>query len=353
MDTIYFLHSQSNLDTIAEEKTILQFTFDYLNVGRGTSISGTKRLAESVKLHNVIQKGEVYDSWYGKNQETVSAKNRNIVIPRFRAIPFGEELEEEVNIQGGELLNSYKMHRNIANIRNWVHLLRTDSIEESFDETGKKIKVSANLTAEVFGVNDIPYLPDNEYFVKGETNSKKNDWFNSAYANNVESLSHVVGNLSKDQYIGSQEIVIRPFQKFRQLGEAVDRRPVFNERRVFVLDGKVMSEAYYWSSFPEWKDISDASVAPNTLSGEEYQRALQEAIRVTKHLARFYVIDMAEVDSKQRQKDLAENPDAFAWQVVELNDGCMSGISENDPETLWKNVFESLGAVPGKLVEFW
>jgi hypothetical protein len=34
--------------------------------------------------------------------------------------------------------------------------------------------------------------------------------------------------------------------------------------------------------------------------------------------------------------DLAELPGG-EWQVIELNDGSMAGLSGNDPQTLWVN----------------
>lgn len=227
-----------------------------------------------------------------------------IVIPRLRAIPFGEELERDVKSFGGELLNSYREHRNIANLYNWVHLL-------------------GDLTAPAYRLSDIPQLPEGEYFVKGETNSIKNNWFTHSYASTKKHLIEVVGNVLNDQYVGNQEIAIRPFQNFRKVGEAVNGRPVFNERRLFFLDGELLSGGYYWSNMVE--DFGE----PEVLNVREYRKTIKSAIEKVKHLARFIVIDLAEFDNG-------------TWQVVELNDGCMSGLSGNDPLTLWSKVGEKL-----------
>lgn len=226
----------------------------------------------------------------------------SIVIPRFRAIPFGKELEQEIVAHGSETVNSYLQHRNIANLNTWVGLLD-------------------GLTAPAFGVDDIPYLPEGEWFVKGETNSIKNRWFDCCYAPTTRDLTRVVRNNLLDSYVGSQTIIIRPYQKFRQIGAAVDGRPVFNEKRCFVLNGEVVSVGDYWSTFPEFAvDSQDDTV---------FWDVLNEAVRLTEHLATFYVIDLAEFEDG-------------SWQVVELNDATMSGLSDNDPTLLWSAVHQRL-----------
>lgn len=227
-------------------------------------------------------------------------KPDHIVIPRFRSIPFGKELEKDVKALGSELINTYYQHRSIADLRNWAYLLE-------------------DLTAPAFSLEDIPSLPEGEYFVKGETNSIKKNWFSSAYAADKKSLITVVGNVLNDQYVGTQSIVIRPFRKFRQIDTAVNGQPVFNERRVFIMDGKVISEAFYWSGFND----------PSPLDRDKFDTCLNEAIEKTSHLSRFYVID------------LAEYPDG-SWEVIELNDGPMSGLSENSCRKVWEGVLNSL-----------
>lgn len=227
----------------------------------------------------------------------------SLVIPRFRAIPFGEELQREVELHGSQLINSYEQHRNIADIFSWAHELE-------------------GLTAPVYGVESIPELPEGAYFLKGETNSRKNDWFQSAYAPTKKRLLEVLGNLQADSYIQGQRIAIRPFQDFRQLGTQVDGRPYFNERRAFILDGELLSEAFYWSGY-----LADGGVAPEP--DAEYWATLAEAIARTSHLSRFYVIDLAEHSSG-------------GWQVVELNDGPMSGLSENDTEAVFGELHRRL-----------
>lgn len=221
----------------------------------------------------------------------------SVVFPRYRMIPFGKELEREVESLGSQLVNSYAQHRNIADLSNWVELLE-------------------GLTPPAFGIEDIPYLPEGEWIMKGETNSKKNSWFESCYAPRTGDLVRLMLSNSSDTVLGSQRLFIRPYQEYRQIATAVDGRPVFNERRVFIYQGEIVSIGDYWVSVPEALGV----VARDENS---FRSTLDLAVSKTRDLAQFYVIDMAEYEDGH-------------WGVVELNDGTMSGLSANDPSKLWK-----------------
>lgn len=221
----------------------------------------------------------------------------SIVIPRFRAIPFGLELQQEVEAHGSLLINTYHQHRNIANIFAWSHLLD-------------------GITPKSYAVADVPNLPEGKYFVKGETNSLKNQGPSSVFADNKREVIELVHTYLNDMYLGNQEVAIRPRQNYRKLGETVTGLPVFHERRIFVHNGTPIVDGFYWST---WGDGSSIKYSRN-----EFMKTLEETLSRVSHLAEFFVIDMAEY------------PDG-SWGVVELNDGCMSGLSGIDPNHLWKH----------------
>lgn len=233
----------------------------------------------------------------GSNLAVIPAGS--LVIPRFRMLPFGKELEQEVLTLGSRLINTYRQHRAIADLSTWIGLLD-------------------GLTPPAYRVDEIPRIPDGEYFVKGETNSLKHRWFEACYAPNKAALLDVIRANYADSTVGSQELYIRPFQRYRQVATAVDGRPVFNELRVFVYRGHVVSRGVYWSNH-------EAALAVKPLDQSKLETALADATARTEHLADFYVID------------LAEYPDG-SWGVVELNDGVMAGLSANDPKLLWSKL---------------
>lgn len=258
--------------------------------------SPVKDYGMSEEEHSVIQ--EVFES---RLSNTLSGiPTGATVVPRFRALPFGRELEAEAHAQGLTLLNSYRQHRFLADVFAYAPVLE-------------------GLTAPVFDVEDIPNFPEyGEWFVKGETNSKKNQWFDYCYADSRRRLSEVVRNNQLDSIIGSQRIAIRPFERFRKVAEGIDGRTIANEWRVFVLDGEVVSEGFYWENFAYDVDKGVLEDAGNPdrleLVGEVIGRVGDEA--------RFFAVDVA-----QREDG--------SWTVVELNDGVMSGLSMNDPRDVW------------------
>jgi hypothetical protein len=226
----------------------------------------------------------------------------SVVFPRFRTIPFGKELAQSVEDNGSQLINSWEQYLYVSDLHNWV-------------------KDLGDLTPSAYSVENIPDLPEGEYFVKGVTNSVKHDWLGSAFAPTVDDVSRVVDNLSQHSVVGSQDVVIRPFVRYRQLAVMETSQPVFNEWRVFVLNGQIMAKGFYWSKQQHLFDISE--IQP--LNIELFYNTIQEAIRLIGDRINFVVIDVA------------EKPDD-SWDVIELNDGNMSGLCGVSPKILWGNI---------------
>jgi hypothetical protein len=229
----------------------------------------------------------------------------SVVFPRFRSIPFGKELNDSVKENGSTLVNSWDEYLYVSNLYAWVADL-------------------GDLTPAAYQVSDIPNLPEGEYFIKGETNSVKHEWMTSAFAPNLKAVDAVVANLRKHNVVGSQELVIRPFVRYRELAIMESGQPVFNEWRVFILNGQVMATGFYWSE--QMHRFSENDIKP--LFPSEFQKVIDLAIERIAGKISFVVID------------IAEKPDG-TWQVIELNDGNMSGLCGVDAEKLWSNISAS------------
>jgi hypothetical protein len=94
--------------------------------------------------------------------------------------------------------------------------------------------------------------------------------------------------------------------------------PITKEFRFFVAYGEILSGGYYWSSHVEdLPEVPSASEVPSSF--------LKEVISKIGHKANYYAVDIA-------QTEMGE------WIVIELNDGQMSGLSENDPYVLYGNL---------------
>lgn len=98
--------------------------------------------------------------------------------------------------------------------------------------------------------------------------------------------------------------------------------PISKEFRFFIYRGKILSGGFYWSSQLDRLDhVPSADEVPAIFMEEALSRVSREAD--------FLVMDIALT---------AENK----WIVIELNCGTQSGISENNPKTLYSNLYQAL-----------
>lgn len=246
------------------------------------------------------------DELKAANRHFVTFKDRTsvgggeLVIGRYSVLPYYKELEDELGYKGAKLINSYHQHRYVADLWNYVHDL-------------------GDLTFQTWNANNIMAIPDNTRLVlKGETNSKKDLWNTHMFANNKQEAIQVYMRLMHDNMISQQEIYAREYVPLVRLLDNPHGPPVTLEFRFFVAYGEVVSSGFYWSNH-----TADLSSVPSP--NEVPREFIQKAIDRVKDKVNFFVMDIAKTESGN-------------WLVVELNDGQMSGLSENDPEVLYKNL---------------
>lgn len=228
------------------------------------------------------------------------------VLCRYSSLPYHKELEQDIKNFGARLVNSYSEHRYVADINNWYWDLEFETPTTWF-------------SLEQF----VSFAPEGPYVLKGETNSKKNQWKSHMFAPDKKTAMEVYCRLQDDSLIGHQNIVFRQFEEFVSYGESIVGQPITKEFRVFVLDGKIMADGFYWSIFPEV--IEDYRPKINS-AGREF---LERVVEIVAPEIRFFVIDIAQRSDGE-------------WRVVELNDGCMSGLSCIEPNELYSNLAKIL-----------
>lgn len=226
------------------------------------------------------------------------------IFTRFRSIPFGDFLEQSAFERSSKLVNSWDNYCYFSNVSSWV----TDF---------------HNFTAPAYSVADINSLAEGEYFVKGDVNSVKASWSEFCYAENLSQLQTVVENVKNHAVTGGQNVIIRPFVHFRNFGFVNGSQPLTNERRVFVLDGNVVADVFYWSS------QVDRVGTPEPLSWDCYYE-FRDATIAHLNLDEYFVAF-----------DFAELPDG-SWQLVEINDANMAGLCGYNPKLFWSTI-RSLG----------
>ncbi len=223
------------------------------------------------------------------------------VIARYSCLPFYLELDRDVSYIGAKLVNSYRQHQFIADMREWCDVL-------------------GELTPKLYDrLQDLPEV--GPFVLKGQTNSKKHLWNTHMFAADKRAAGEVWSRLQDDTLISQQEIYARDYVPLKRLAEGFNGLPITKEFRFFVLGGEVISEAFYWSSH-----VADLDAVPS--ADEVPTEFLNEVIGKIGDRANFYALDVAQTEDGR-------------WIVVELNDGQMSGLSCNDPDVFYRGIFDS------------
>lgn len=218
----------------------------------------------------------------------------DFIIPRYSALPFYRELEQDVKNLGGQLIQSYAQHKYIADFDYYRDI--------------------ADLTFETWRYGDTN-IPDVPLVVKGVTNSKKWNWNTLMYAPNRQQAVKIACELGSDGLIGYQDIIFRRFEPLKKLETGLNGLPFSEEYRVFFLDGKIVSSGFYWAI---------AEDVDKPVPDEALIMAEKVADRVKEH-TRFFVVDVAYTAQGK-------------WICVELNCGTCSGLSMISPVDFYESL---------------
>jgi hypothetical protein len=233
---------------------------------------------------------------------------RSLVVARYSALPFYRELEADLREQGSRLVNTSRQHEWVANM-DWA-----------FEP------LTIGLTFPTW--TDLSQVPRDEapFVLKGRTNSKKQRWSNMMFAASWDEAQAVQARLLDDGLIGDQGVVIRKYVPLHTYFEAIGGLPITTEFRAFILDGQLLSVAYYWHAFVD--DFPFYNQTPPSVN-EIDTGFLQTVIDRVGDSARFYVADIARDQTGK-------------WWLVEINDGQQSGLSGNSPTTLYRALYRML-----------
>ena len=233
----------------------------------------------------------------------------DIVIGRYSVLPFYRELESDVKFKGAKLINSYREHRYVADLKNWA------SPYYEYNEDASIVKLTPQSW---FRLED---LPDDvgPVIVKGETNSRKERWATHMFAKNKREAIEIYMKLKDDRFFEDQEIYFRKFVKFKTyFNNPINGQPITHEFRFFCYKQEILAGGFYWSNHvDDLPEVPKSSCVPVEF--------LKKVTDIVSQNTTFYVVDVAQLDNGE-------------WQVVELNDGCMAGLSEVNPEELYKNL---------------
>lgn len=229
------------------------------------------------------------------------ARPGDLVIPRYSALPWNQELCEDLAALGATPINTYREHRYAADLRNWYEDLE-------------------GLTPKTwFALDQIPKI-GGPFVLKGATNSRKHWWSTQMYAENYLAATEVYMRLGQDSTVGDQDIYIREYVPLQRLATGLHDLPISREFRFFVLDKQVVASGFYWSSYSE--DLSPSCVLDSQAVPQEF---IHKVIDLIGDQIRFYVVDFAETATGD-------------WIVIEVNDGQQSGLSDIDPQVFYREL---------------
>ena len=235
--------------------------------------------------------------------------SNEIVIGRYSVLPFYAELERDLSLQGSRLINSQRQHLYIANFDYYEDL---KDIVIGINSNGSSVYLTPKSW---FDLRDIPQ--DGAFVVKCRTNSRKSQWNEKMFAPNKKKAVEIALDLQLDPMIGDQGIVVREYVPLKASEIGINGQPFANEWRFFFYKKTCISFGYYWSTAD--------SIPHNSEIPEEGKAIAQKAADILADNVNFFVVDVAET----------QNGD---WIVIEVNDGQMSGLSENEPEILYSNL---------------
>lgn len=241
---------------------------------------------------------EVAEKHFWVKHQRTEVPPDSLVIGRMSVLPFYRELEKDLQNRGCQLINTYRQHQFIADMREWCAVL-------------------GDMTPRLYErLQDLP--EQGPFVVKGQTNSKKHQWNTHMFAWDKRAAGEIYSKLKEDTLFNDQEIYARDYVPLVELSKGFNDLPITKEFRFFVAYGQVLCGAFYWASHTDdLKEIPSADCVP--------QEFLQKAIDRIGDNANFYALDVAQT---------ASGP----WTVIEINDGQMSGLSCNTPEALYSGL---------------
>lgn len=244
------------------------------------------------------------------------------VIPRYASSPFYSEFRSDVEALGGRVVNSSWAHSFLTRVSTWSEEFasltpKTWNTLADFIQTGHHAIEDEHRT--------------HSFVLKGQVTSRRQLWHTHMFAPSVEDVPSVFFRLSEDPLIAEEGIVIRQFERFQAFDtDPITKVPITNEWRVFVFDGEVLASGYYWSQHEDtvWGPEDASRYSASKEAAEGFVRA-QIAPVLHKLDVSFAAVDVAPWQNGE-------------WRLIELNDGCMSGLCSVAPDELYKAMAQVL-----------
>lgn len=222
------------------------------------------------------------------------------VVGRYSTLPYYEELYADLAHNNSFLINNVEQHKYIANA-DWIKDVQKYTPKTWYDHN----------------IREAP--KDIKFVVKGTTNSRKLQWKELMFAQNRSHALEIGAKLKGDSLIQTQDILYREYVPLEVLEHEIESScPITNEWRFFCYKDRLLSCGFYWN-VAQKETIAKADLDFNAFL------LLDKCIKIIGQKTNFYTLDLA--------KTIAGN-----WILIEVNDGQQSGLSCNDPDTMYSKL---------------
>ena len=230
----------------------------------------------------------------------------SLVVGRNSVLPYYNELSNDLWFDGSRLINSVDEHNFVANV-------------------GEYSSVLGDMTFRTWTWDEyVRSAYEGPVVLKGATNSKKRLWKTHMFAQDREQAILTMLRLQDDDLVAGQGIYVRQFVPLVTYGDNVVGCPITEEYRLFMYRDQVLCRGYYWSS-----NLEDLDVAPDPYSiPSQFIKQATDLFQVSR-CPDAYVMDVARAENGR-------------WWVVELNSIQMSGLSDCNPDELYRNLRQAI-----------
>lgn len=296
-------------ETLSISKKIMKNKI-IISPGLGVGLSSSNLAMLFRQDNSNEEEFKVAQRYFDVHTNRSAIPKNSLVIGRYSVLPFYKELEEDLRYNGSTLINSFAQHE-------WIASFSYYSAVKEF--TPRTWTMSEFYTAEYKG----PFV------VKGATNSKKFQWKDLMFAADKQTAIQIAAELSTDSMIQYQDIIFREYIPLETIEYGIADLPFSIEYRFFFYKKIQVASAFYWSIAEE----ADKHTFP-PLGARLFAQKI--AGIVSDHV-NFYVLDVA---LKAGGDPLKEED----WILIEINDGCMSGLSMIHPNFFYamlKRIFSN------------
>lgn len=229
----------------------------------------------------------------------------SLVFPRYYLWPYPREVLTDILNMGCHPINGFRGTAWVRDISDWYEVISEFTFQTiSWRDYSRITSLSDSWAGPVV--------------MKTREKSFKEQWSTSMFAKDPTAAREVFANIVS-KGIDPEDIFVREFVPLVSTSEVIEGTcPESEEYRFFILHDKVLCASSYWPN----SELDPVNVPP------DFIRSVIEKIREGGPSdLKFYVLDIAKTAKG-------------SWVVVEINDGCSSGLCNIDPKTFYSRILE-------------